>query len=135
MSSKLYRLSPQELQIFHKENLLHSELWHPNVAQHPVLCYLSLKKIYHPHPWDISERGVQRLGRAGIRRFRPRGGHQNNPFRGEDYTIPYTVGKLAPNSSHLTKGLVKYVPARGYYCVVPSQNGEEIVISPPPPNH
>ena len=27
-------------------------------------------------------RGVQRLGRAGIRRFRPRGGHQNSPFRG-----------------------------------------------------
>ena len=25
--------------------------------------------------------GVQRLGRAGIRRFRPRGGHQNSPFR------------------------------------------------------
>ena len=25
---------------------------------------------------------VQRLGRAGIRRFCPRGGHQNSPFRG-----------------------------------------------------
>ena len=25
---------------------------------------------------------VQRLGRAGIRRFRPRGGHQNSPFLG-----------------------------------------------------
>ena len=28
------------------------------------------------------ERGVQRLERAGIRRCRPRGGHQNSPFRG-----------------------------------------------------
>ena len=27
-------------------------------------------------------RGVEQLGRAGIRRFRPRGGHQNSPFRG-----------------------------------------------------
>ena len=27
-------------------------------------------------------RVIQRLGRAGIRRFRPRGGHQNSPFRG-----------------------------------------------------
>ena len=27
-------------------------------------------------------RGVQRLGRAGMRQFRPRGGHQNSPFRG-----------------------------------------------------
>ena len=26
-------------------------------------------------------RGVQRLGRAGIRRFRPRRGHHNSPFR------------------------------------------------------
>ena len=26
--------------------------------------------------------GVQRLGRVGIKRFRPRGGHQNSPFRG-----------------------------------------------------
>ena len=26
--------------------------------------------------------GVHRLGRAGLRRFRPRGGHQNRPFRG-----------------------------------------------------
>ena len=30
----------------------------------------------------VSDRGVQRLGRAEIRRFRPRGGHQNSPFRG-----------------------------------------------------
>ena len=44
------------------------------------------------------ERGVQRLGRAGIRPFRPRGGHQNSPFRGYEYMIPYMVGKLAPNS-------------------------------------
>ena len=34
--------------------------------------------------------------------------------------IPYMVGKLAPNSSHLTRGLVKYVPGRGYFCAVSS---------------
>ena len=33
-------------------------------------------------PDDPNVRGVQRLGRAGIRQFRPRGGHQNSPFRG-----------------------------------------------------
>ena len=27
-------------------------------------------------------RGVQRLGRAGIRQFRPRGGHQNSTIGG-----------------------------------------------------
>ena len=47
--------------------------------------------------------------------------------------IPYMVGKLAPNSTHFTKGLVKYVPGRGYFRAVPSQNGDNFVTSPPPP--
>ena len=47
--------------------------------------------------------------------------------------IPYMVGKLAPHSSHLTRGLVKYVSGRGYFRTVPSQNGDETVTSPPPP--
>ena len=47
--------------------------------------------------------------------------------------IPYMVGKLAPNSSHLTRGLVKYVPGRSYFRAVPSQNGDKYVTSPPPP--
>ena len=47
--------------------------------------------------------------------------------------IPYIVGKLAPNSSHLTRELVKSVPGRGYFHAVPSQNGDKYVTSPPPP--
>ena len=47
--------------------------------------------------------------------------------------IPYRAGKLTPNLSHLTRGLVKYVPGRGYFCAVPSQNGDKYVTSPPPP--
>ena len=47
--------------------------------------------------------------------------------------IPYMVGKLAPNSSHLTRGLVKYVPGRGYFRAVLSQNGDKFGTSPPPP--
>ena len=47
--------------------------------------------------------------------------------------IPYMVGKLAPISSHLTRGLVKYVPGRGYFRAVSSQNGDKFVITPPPP--
>ena len=43
------------------------------------------------------------------------------------------VGKLAPNSSHLTRGWVKYVFGWGYFRTVPSQNGDEIVTSPPLP--
>ena len=48
--------------------------------------------------------------------------------------IPYIIGKLAPNSSHLTMGLVKYVPGRDYFRAVPSQNGDKCVISSPPLN-
>ena len=47
--------------------------------------------------------------------------------------IPYMVGKLAPNSSHLTRGLVKYFPGRGYFRAVSSQNGDKVVTSPPAP--
>ena len=47
--------------------------------------------------------------------------------------IPYMVRKLAPNSSHLTRGLVKSVPGRGYFRAVPSQNGDKYVTPPPPP--
>ena len=46
--------------------------------------------------------------------------------------IPYMVGKLAPNSSHLTRGFVKHVSGRDYFCAVPSQNGDKYVTSPPP---
>ena len=48
--------------------------------------------------------------------------------------IPYMVGKLAPNSSHLTRGLVKYVPGRVYFRAVFSQNGDKFVTSPPSPS-
>ena len=47
--------------------------------------------------------------------------------------IPYMVGKLVPNSSHLTRRLVKYVPGRDYFRAVSSQNGETFVTSPPSP--
>ena len=47
--------------------------------------------------------------------------------------IPYMVGKLAPNSSHLTSGLVKYVSGRGYFRAVSSQNWDKFVTSPSPP--
>ena len=47
--------------------------------------------------------------------------------------IPYMVGKLAPKSSHLTRGLVKYVSGRSYFRTVPSQNGDKMITSPPPP--
>ena len=43
------------------------------------------------------------------------------------------VGKLAPNSSHLTRGLVKSVPGRGFFRAVPSENGDKYVTYPTPP--
>ena len=47
--------------------------------------------------------------------------------------IPYMVGKPAPNSSHLTRWLVKIFPGRGYFHTVSSQNGDNCFTSPPPP--
>ena len=47
--------------------------------------------------------------------------------------IPYMLDKLVPNSSHLTRGFVKYVPGRGYFRAVPSQNWDKHVTSLPPP--
>ena len=47
--------------------------------------------------------------------------------------IPYMVGKHAPNLSNLTRGLVKYVPGRGYFRAVSSQNVDKYVTSPPAP--
>ena len=47
--------------------------------------------------------------------------------------ILYMVRKLAPNSSHFTRGLVKYIPGRGYFRAVSSPNGDKFVTSPPHP--
>ena len=47
--------------------------------------------------------------------------------------ILYMVGMLATNSPHFARGLIKYVPGRGYYRVVPSQNGGQNCDIPDPP--
>ena len=47
--------------------------------------------------------------------------------------IPYVVGKLAPNSSHLTREFLKYVSGRSYFRAVSSQGGDKFVTSPPLP--
>ena len=73
------------------------------------------------------------IGEGGNTKISSPGRSSNSPFRGSDYMIPYMVGKLAPNSSHLNKGLVSYVPGRGYFRAVPSQNGDKYVTSPSPP--
>ena len=46
--------------------------------------------------------------------------------------IPYMVGKLAPNSSHLTRGVVKSVPGRGYFRTVPLKTGTNMLHPLPP---
>ena len=45
----------------------------------------------------------------------------------------YIVGKLAPNSTHFTRMLIKYVPERCYFRAVPSQNGDKFATFPTPP--
>ena len=46
--------------------------------------------------------------------------------------ILYMIGKLAPISTHFTRGLVKFVPGRGYFRAIPSQNGDKFSTSPTP---
>ena len=46
--------------------------------------------------------------------------------------ILHMVGKLAPDSTHFTRGLVKYVPGRGYFRAVPYQNGDKFATLPTP---
>ena len=45
--------------------------------------------------------------------------------------IQYMVGKLAPNPTHSTRGLVKYVFSRGFFRAVSSLNGDKIVTLTP----
>ena len=97
------------------------------------IAKLKVQRKYYLVTTSVYQRVFQRLGGVGIRRLRPRGGHQNIPFRGYDYMISYMVGKLPPNSTQFTRGLFKYVPGRGYFCAVHSQNGDKFVTSPPPP--
>ena len=44
----------------------------------------------------------------------------------------YKVDKLVPNSINFIRGLVKYVPGRGYFRDVPFQNGDRFATPPPP---
>ena len=45
--------------------------------------------------------------------------------------IVYMTGKLAPNSTHFSRGLVKYVPGRDCFRAVPSQSEDNFATSPP----
>ena len=54
------------------------------------------------------------------------------PLPGKGLRHPHMVVKLAPNSTHLTRGLVKYIPGRGCFYAVPSQNGEKLLHPLPP---
>ena len=64
----------------------------------------------------------------------------SSPGRSPKYPLP-GIGlhdllrgrQIVPNSIYFTKALVKQAPGRGYFRVVPSQNGDKFMISPPPP--
>ena len=64
----------------------------------------------------------KRLGRGRGYDDSVPGNHQNSPCR-----------ELVSNSTHFTSGLVKYVPGRGNFRAVPSQDGDNFVTFPPPP--
>ena len=47
--------------------------------------------------------------------------------------IPYKVVQFAPNRTHFTTGVVRYVAGRDYFGAVPFEKNDKFVI-PPPPN-
>ena len=47
--------------------------------------------------------------------------------------IPYMVGKLAPNSSHLTRGLVNMSPVGATFVPFPPKTGTNLLHPRPPP--
>ena len=76
---------------------------------------------------------VSTIGGGGDTTISSPGRSPKQPLPGIGLRHPHTVGKFAPNSTHFTRGLVKYIPSRGCFRAVPSQNGYKIVTSPPPP--
>ena len=66
------------------------------------------------------------IGGVEIGRLCPLGCDQNSPIQERDYRTPNMVGKLAPNSIHFTRRLVKYVPGRGLFRAIPSQKRGQI---------
>ena len=56
------------------------------------------------------------------------------PSSGDRTTLSPTWSASLPQSNSFHQGLVKYVPGRGYFRAVPSQNGDKFVTSPPPPS-
>ena len=53
--------------------------------------------------------------------------------RGYNDSVPYMVGKLAPDATHFTRGLVKYIPGRGYFRAVHPKTGINLLHVRPSP--
>ena len=77
---------------------------------------------------------VSTIGGGGDTTIPSPGRSPKQPLPGIGLRHPHMVGKLAPNSTHFTRGLVEYIPDRGSFRAVPSQNGDNFFTSPPPLN-
>ena len=97
------------------------------LKQRHTACCASLS-IFCPLPAG----SVSTIGGGGDTTIPPPGRSPKQSLPGIGLRHPHMVGKLAPNSTHFTRELVKYVPGRGFFRAVPSQNGEKFVTSPPP---
>ena len=77
--------------------------------------------------------GLNNWGGRGYDDFVPREVTKIDSSGDRTTRSPTTWSASLPRIHHLTKGLVKYVPGRGYFRAVSSQNGDKLVTSPPPP--
>ena len=87
-----------------------------NSSEHCKLLHTYFNNVL-PNVPSIMSRST--IGGMGIRRFRPRGGHQNSPFRGQDCMILNMIGKLAPNSNQSTRGWSNISPGRAVFAPSP----------------
>ena len=82
----------------------------------------------------ITKTSVSTIGGGGDTTIPSPGKSPKQPLPGIGLRHPHMVGKLAPNSTHFTRGFVEHIPGRKSFRAVPSQDGEKVVTSPPPLN-
>ena len=83
--------------------------------------------------WSASKRVFQRLGGAGIQRFRPRGGHQNNPFQ-IGLHCPLHGRQACAKFTSFHQGVGQISPLEGLFSCCPLSKRGRIRDTPAPPN-
>ena len=92
-------------------------------------------KIYIAYTEQRENHGTSRStnGEGGDTTIPSPGRSPKQPLPGIGLHDPLHGRQACPESNSFTRGLVKYVPGRGYFRAFPSHNRDKFVISPLPP--